>query len=374
MELSLTDDQQFFRETTRRFLRAESSSANVRRLRSNDNGFDQEYWRQGAELGWTSLLVPDSVGGGSISGEGLVDLTLVAEEFGRHAAPGPLVATNVLASTLARSGDGPRHASDLSRVLSGDLVAAWCGSEQAFVGEPITATPVREGHLLAGTTTPVEFGAQAEQLLVTARSGGGLVQYLLPADAPGVEIERLESLDLTRRYARVAFNDVRVGEADRIGEGDASVDVERQLQEALVIQTAEMVGAAQQAFDMTVEWAFDRYTFGRPLASYQELKHRFADMKTWLEASHALVSALAHEVQDGAATAAETASAAKAYIGPHLSDLLQDCVQIHGGIGLTDEHDLHLFLRRVVVGTSTYGTPADHRERLASRAFGEVPA
>jgi alkylation response protein AidB-like acyl-CoA dehydrogenase len=117
---------------------------------------------------------------------------------------------------------------------------------------------------------------------------------------------------------------------------------------------------------MTVEWAFDRYSFGRPLASYQELKHRFADMKTWLEASHAMVTAAARAVQRQSPDAASTASVAAAYLGDVLPELIQDCVQIHGGIGVTYDHDLHLFLRRVTVNRALHGAPADHRQRLAT--------
>ena len=134
---------------------------------------------------------------------------------------------------------------------------------------------------------------------------------------------------------------------------------------ALVVACAESVGAMQTAFDMTVEWAFDRYSFGRPLASYQELKHRFADMKTWLEASHAISDAATRPSPSGSPDAAELLSAAKAFIGDYGSELLQDCVQIHGGIGVTFEHDLHLYLRRHTLDRALYGTPADHRQRLA---------
>jgi alkylation response protein AidB-like acyl-CoA dehydrogenase len=122
----------------------------------------------------------------------------------------------------------------------------------------------------------------------------------------------------------------------------------------------------QSAFDLTVEWAFERYSFGRPLASYQELKHRFADMKAWLEASHAIADAAATATADRTPDAAELASAAKAFVGQYGSELVQDCVQIHGGIGVTFDHDLHLFLRRVTMNRTLCGTPADHRQRLAA--------
>jgi alkylation response protein AidB-like acyl-CoA dehydrogenase len=133
-----------------------------------------------------------------------------------------------------------------------------------------------------------------------------------------------------------------------------------------VLVTAEAVGAMQRAFDMTVEWAFDRYSFGRPLASYQELKHRFADMKSWLEAAHAVSDAAAASVQDGAPDAAELVSIAKAFVGHYGVELLQDCVQLHGGIGVTYEHDLHLFLRRVVLDAGLHGTAAEHRQRITT--------
>ncbi len=153
--------------------------------------------------------------------------------------------------------------------------------------------------------------------------------------------------------------------------GAAAAQAERQLQLALVIAAAETVGAMQAGFDMTLAWAFDRYSFGRPLASYQALKHRFADLKTWLEASHAITDAAALAMDrdaasaDGAASAAELARAAKAYVGQYGPELMQDCVQLHGGIGLTREHDLHLYLRRVTTNAMLYGTSADHRRRIA---------
>ncbi len=133
----------------------------------------------------------------------------------------------------------------------------------------------------------------------------------------------------------------------------------------MVLLTAESVGTMQAGFDMTLEWVFDRYSFGRPLASYQALKHRFADMLTWLEASHAISDAAIIATREGRVDAVELASAAKAYIGQYGTELLQDCVQMHGGIGVTFEHDLHLYLRRFTVDCALAGTPADHRQRIA---------
>ncbi len=374
VEVTLTDDQQFFRETTDRFLSSKCDIAEVRRLVGTVDGFDRGYWSQGAELGWTSLLVPEAQGGGSISGDGVVDLSVVADVFGRRVAPGPLMPANVVAGALAAAGDDG-HADLLGRILSGEAVTAWCGAEHALGSGSVTATRGDDGYALSGASAPVEAAAQADTLLVTAGSNGDLAQFVVPVTSEGVTVTPLAGLDPVRRFARVDFDAAAVPATARLETaGTVADDVERQLQHVLVMQAAMLVGAAERTFEFTVDWAFDRYSFGRPLASYQELKHRFADMKMWLEASHALAAALAREVQVGAPGAAETASATKAYLGAHLAELMQDCVQMHGGIGLTTDHDLHLYLRRVSADRSLFGTPAQHRQRLAALAIAANPA
>lgn len=395
MRWDLSSDQELFRETTERYLREQVPVAELRRRRDDPDGFDAEYWRRGADLGWTSLLVAEDQGGGSISGDGLADLTLLAHELGRHAAPGPLVPVNVVASALSRAnaglgaggaavtgagdggGDGAAagdagggDGAVVAELVAGTGTAAWCLAEprphDRLGAVAVEVRPEGSDVVLDGVKRPVESAAQAAHLLVTGRTGSGLTQVLVPADAPGVSIAPMHTVDLTRRFSVVTFDDVRVP-ADRVvGEvGGADAEVEHQLRLAVVISCAEAVGAMQAAFDMTVEWAFDRYSFGRPLASYQALKHRFADMKSWLEAGHAVTDAAAAAVSAGSPAAGELVSAAKAFVGDYGSELLQDCVQIHGGIGVTFEHDLHLFLRRHTVDRALYGTPAEHRQRLA---------
>ena len=368
--MSMSSDQEFFRDTTARFLTEHASPAEIRRLRDDPVGFGTRYWRQGAELGWTSLLVGEEHGGGSISGDGLIDLTLVAHEFGRHAAPGPLVPTNLVARTVSEL-SADRHADVLAGILAGTTIASWCYREpRPNDGLGKVALEVRaEGPdiVLNGVKRPVEAAGQATHLLVTGRTGNGLTQVLVPADAAGVSIRPMHTVDLTRRFSEVTFGDVRLAADAVLGEiGGADGQVEHQLELAMVVANSESVGAMQFALDLTIEWAFDRYSFGRPLASYQELKHRFADMKTWLEAAHAISDMAAEAVGSRSAGADELASAAKAFIGAYGSELLQDCVQIHGGIGLTFEHDIHLFLRRVTLNRALYGTPSQHRQRIAS--------
>jgi alkylation response protein AidB-like acyl-CoA dehydrogenase len=256
----------------------------------------------------------------------------------------------------------------LTGLISGDAVAAWCVAEPGGTwGAADRATVAAErtsaGWALSGTKSPVEAAVGADHLLVVARTPSGPAQFLLPATAPGVTITPLRSLDFTRRYAEVRFDHAEVGSDGAVGD---AADVEHQLQVALALQCAETVGVVDRTFSFTIEYAFDRYTFGRALASYQALKHRFADMKTWLEACHATAGAAADAVQAGSADAARLVSVAAAYIGDRSTAIIQDCVQMHGGIGVTWEHDIHLFLRRATVNRATYGAPHDHRERVAA--------
>jgi alkylation response protein AidB-like acyl-CoA dehydrogenase len=376
-------EQEVLRESTARFLAAEVPVDKIRGLRDDPAGFDPGYWRRGAELGWTSLLVCERDGGGSVSGSGLADLTLIAHEFGAHAAPGPLAAANLVAAALS---EAPRRSADLTAVLgallAGTSVASWCLAEPAprdGLGQVALRCDRAGGDVvLTGVKRPVESAAQADFLLVTGRTGDGLTQVLVPADAPGVTVSPLRSLDLTRRFSLVRFDDVRVPASAVLGElGGAGDQVERQLQLAAVLAGADSVGALQAAFDLTLRWAFDRYSFGRPLASYQEIKHRFADLMSWLEGAHAINDAAAEALGAGSPRAAVLVSAAKAFIGEYGSELVQDCVQLHGGIGLTFEHDLHLYLRRVALNRTLYGTPVEHRHRIADlvcAADGQVAA
>jgi alkylation response protein AidB-like acyl-CoA dehydrogenase len=370
MELELTSDQELLRDTTRKFLNATVPLTEVRALAENPAGFDRGWWRKGAELGWTSLLVDEARGGGSVSGEGLRDLALVAEEMGVMVSPGPLISTNIVAQTLSCDASDDLAERVLPGLLSGEAIAAWCVAEP---GRPVTPDGMtlqarRDGDdfILDGLKRPVEAGAEADWLLVTATGPDGLSQFLVPSSAPGVRITALRGLDLVRRYAEVRFDDVRVPASAVVGAvGGAAAAFERQIQTALVLQCAEIVGATDHVFDFTVQYAFDRSSFGRAIASYQALKHRFADMKLWIESAQAITVDATKAVQSGAPEAAEVARVAKAYVGERCPELIQDCIQMHGGIGVTWEHDLHLYLRRVVSDRQTYGDPMQHRDQVA---------
>jgi alkylation response protein AidB-like acyl-CoA dehydrogenase len=371
MELDLTADQELFTETTAKFLEDEANPSDLRALRNDPAGYSSSYWRQGAELGWTSLLVSEEDGGGSISGGGVSDLALVSHQFGRFAAPGPLLATNVVAAALSERGSPEQRAGVLPGLLSGEAVGAWCWGEpppnDRLGTVTLRASVTDDGYVLNGRKGPVEAGARADHLLVVANTDESPVQLLVPAGTTGVTVVAAQSLDLTRRYAEIHFDDVRVPRSSLLGDASTVAgDIERQLQLANVIQMHEMVGAMEKAFEITMEWMFNRYSFGRPLASYQELKHRCADMKAWIEVGHGVADAATRHVQNRSERAGEYTSAGKAYLGTYGIDVLQDCVQMHGGIGVTFDHDMHLYLRRVVIDSLLFGTVSDHHQRLTT--------
>ena len=365
MELQLSEDQELFLDTTRKLLAVEVPIPAVRALESDPAGFSPSFWRRGAELGWTSMLVSEADGGGSFSDHGLLDLVLVAEEMGRLTAPGPLVPVSLVAHAISQAGSPDQKAAVLPGLLGGDAVAGWTGPV------PIATEVVGDEILLSGTARPIEAGAQAAHLLVVAATDAGLTHVLVPADVAGLTVTPLDGLDLVRRFAEARFDDVHLPRSSVVGEVGGAADLaERLLQIASVVQCAETCGAIDRVFEMTVEYLGDRYSFGRPLSSYQALKHRVADEKVWLEACHGITTGAARAVATGAPDAAQLVSVAKAWVGPHATELVQDCIQLHGGIGVTWEHDLHLYLRRTTVNRATYGTPEDHAERIASGLLG----
>jgi alkylation response protein AidB-like acyl-CoA dehydrogenase len=370
MDFDLTADQRLFRATTREFLEKEMPLTRVRELAAGGVGFEADWWRRGSELGWNAMTVGPEAGGDSISGEGLVDTCIVAEEMGRLTSPGPLLGVNVVAAALGEAANAGEHAEVISALMAGEAVASWATCEPrrgwAPLAPAVRASRNGSGYVLSGVKDRVDCGDQADYFLVTATGPEGLMQFVVPAAAPGVTVTAEAGLDLVRHYARVDLDGVTVpgsGVVSPVGPAEAAVN--RQVQIAVALQCAETVGAVQRVFEFTVQWAFDRYSFGRPLASYQALKHRFSDMKTWLEAGAATASAAAHATGRRADEADELASVAKSYVGQRATDIIQDCVQMHGGIGVTWEHDIHLYLRRAAVNRTTYGTPGEHRRRLA---------
>ena len=369
MHLELTEDQEFFRTTARRFLEAETPLSTVRELYDSRDGFDRGWWARAAELGWTSLLVAEEHGGGSFSGRPTADAVIVAEELGRMVAPGPFIPVNLVALALSRDGSESQRELVLSKLLRGESVAAWAFCEPGGrwdVGS-IATSVVEDGNeiVVDGTKSFVESAACAEHILVTGRTPYGLTQVLVPANAAGVRVISGRSLDMTRRFGRVELDAVRLPRSALVGRiADAGPAVELQLRTAIALQCAGLVGVADRVLEFTLEYGHDRFAFGRPIVSFQALKHRIADMAVLLEGSKAVADALAAAVDDGDTSASQLASVAKAYVGAHALDIVDDCVQITGGIGVTWEHDIHMYNRRAAVDRAVFGSPEEHKQQL----------
>ncbi len=369
MDLDLSSDQELFLETTARFLAASWTTAEVRRLIGDPAGFEREAWGQGAELGWTSMLVPEAFGGGTISGEGVSDLGIIAELLGRSLFAGPVLPTNIVASALGRSTSEGLAREHLTKIAVGQETAAWAVAEDDddWLGRSGSTRAVRtaDGYRLTGVKNPIQDAHVADQLLVSAATEDGVAQFLVPPSTHGVTVQPLDGMDLTRRFARVVFDGVEVPGSAVVGEfGPDSTELDNQFALALSLQCAETVGATDRMYETTLQYVKDRKAFGRPIGSYQALKHRLADMLLWLESAKAVTVAALKAVQlDAGASIA--ASLAKAYVADRCPVILRECLQLHGGIGYTWEHDLHLYMRRVETNAAIYGGADFHYDRLA---------
>jgi alkylation response protein AidB-like acyl-CoA dehydrogenase len=370
VDLELSGDQELFSETTRRFLSANAPISRARELVGDPVGFDRKVWAQGAELGWLSMMIPEKYEGGSISGEGASDLSIVMEELGRSVFPGPVLPSNVVAFALANFGSDELREAHLPSLAAGRSLATWATAEgdDRWGGEAagLLADPSGGDYVLTGVKSPVQDGHVADLFLVTADTPNGLAQFLVESGTPGVVVEPMESLDLARRFSLVRFEGVRVPSTSAVGEvGDAGSAIERQLAFAVAMQCAETVGATDRAWEITLDYVRQRKSFGRPIGSYQALKHRLVDMLLWLESSKAATVAAVQAVQFDA-DAPVTASVAKSYVGERCPMILRECLQMHGGIGFTWEHDLHFYMRRVESNSALFGNPDYHRDRLAT--------
>jgi alkylation response protein AidB-like acyl-CoA dehydrogenase len=352
-----------FASTTQSFLEKEASLSRLRELHAAGTSFEADWWRRAAELGWTSLLVPEELGGGSVSGDGVADLALVAELAGKTVAPGPLHPVSTVLAGLVEAPEN--HEETIESLVAGELVASWAVYEPGKSWSPldaaVTATRTDAGYRIDGVKDRVEAGGESAILLVVAQCEGAVRQFLVPTDAPGVRVESQRSIDMVKSYARVHFDGVEVDASTVVGSAEQTPDlIARQGQVAMVLQCAEVVGILETVLAFTIQWGFDRHSFGRPLGSYQALKHKYADLKIWFEACRATTNAAVAEVASRSPGADMAVSVAKSYVGEHAPGMLQDCVQLHGGIGVTWEHDLHLFLRRVTLYRSMFGTPEEH--------------
>jgi len=372
LNLELTTDQKLLFDTTTRFLKKRWPIEQVRRYIEDPAASNQaSIWREAAELGWTSLLgQPIDVGNG-VAEDGATNLAVVAEAIGGALFPAPLIPTNIVAFSLLRWGSGDEQCRLLDALLDGTEIATWAVAEDDCWGQDAqhaTASVTRDGYRLDGVKSPVEFADEAHHLLIAARTPKGLTQFVVPADVAGLSRTPLQSLDPTRRFSRVEMRGVHVASTSVVGDvGTAEHAVESELALAVALQCAETIGAAERIYEMTVSYVKERKSFGRPIGSYQALKHRLADMLLWLESAKAVTVAAINAVT-AVDAGSVPASLAKAYVGYRCPSIVRECLQLHGGIGFTWEHDAHLYLRRVESNAAIFGDTDYHSERLSRQA------
>ncbi|MCZ7525864.1 MAG: acyl-CoA/acyl-ACP dehydrogenase [Acidimicrobiia bacterium] len=368
MDLTLTEEQALVATTARELLAARSPASGVRAMAGDPAGYSTALWKEMAELGWTGLALAEAHGG---AGGSFLELCLVVEEMGRVLVPSPFVPTVVLgAMALARFGTADQQAAWLPGVVRGEGVIGYAGPGWGRSGGGVTATP-RAGELvLDGTALFVPYAHVADLLLVVARNGGagepGPTVLLVEAATPGMTVETLDAVDV-HRQCRVVFEGARVPAGNVLGgDRDGRAAVAAMTEHGAVATCAEMVGGAQQVLDLTVEYACDREQFGRPIGSFQAVQHHCADM-----AMDVLTSRfLAHEAQWRLAQgldAAEEVSMAKSWVSDAYRRVCALGHQVHGAIGFTREHDLHLYLRHAVAAELTFGDADHHREVVATR-------
>lgn len=375
MPLVLSSEARMVRDTALDFFRERSPITELRKLRdSNDpDGFSRSIWRMVAELGWTGFLVSEDHGG---TGFGLTGLIQVMEAAGRTLAATPLLSTAAIAASLLDgAGSADQRDEHLPALVAGERLFALAleeGSRHAPTAIATTATRAGAGYTLNGGKTFVLDGHVADILIVVARTSGGrdhrdgVTLFLVPANAPRVRRTRAIMLD-SRNAANITFDNVQIGAGAVLGGVDRGSDLlEPALDRARVALAAEMLGSASEAFERTVQYLKDRKQFGVVIGSFQGLKHRAAQMFCEVEITRSAVLAAASAIDERADDAAALASLAKAKASDTLYLCGNEGVQMHGGIGMTDEHEIGFFMKRARVAQATFGDAPFHRDRYAA--------
>ena len=374
MDFGFNQEQELLRATARKFLENECPSEFVRQRMAEPAGVTDEFWAKLAEQGWLGLVYPEEYGG---TGLGFVDLTVLMEEMGRAVMPGPFFSTVLLGGlAILEAGSTAQKKEWLGRISEGRARATLAFTEPnaRWDAGAVTVTARERGgtFTLSGTKLFVLDAHVADVLVVAARTREGkrpeegLSLFLVPKGARGVDVTLLPTMDQTRKLCEVTFADVTVGADALLGPKDGAwAPLSRVLDRATVALCAEMCGGAQRVLDMTTDYAKIRIAFGKPIGSYQGVKHRAADMLVEVENAKSLTYYAAWAVDENVPEAPLAASMAKAYVSDAFRRTAGAGIQLHGGIGFTWEHDLHLYFKRAKSSEFTFGDASYHRERVA---------
>jgi len=373
MKLAYSTEQQELRESVRRFLADRVPLPRVRELMDSADGTDEKVWSYaGSQLGLQGIAIPEQYGGAGFS---FTEQAIVLEELGAALYPGPYLASAVLAATaLLASSDEAAKAELLPPIASGETVAtlafteddgSWDPDAIRLAAAPANPGPATDGWVLDGHKSFVLDGHTAGLILTVARTDDGLSLFAVPAGAPGLARTELPALDQTRKLARCVF---AATPARLVGTpGEAAAILSRTLDVAAVALAAEQLGGAQRALDMAVAYAKIRHQFGRPIGSFQAIKHRCADLLLEVESLRSAVGYAAAAVAEDSSEVPVVAALVKALASDTYFHVAAENIQIHGGIGFTWEHDAHLYFKRAKASELFLGDANYHRERLATR-------
>jgi alkylation response protein AidB-like acyl-CoA dehydrogenase len=373
MDFGFSEEQEMLRSSARDFLAKEAPMTYVRKMMEDEVGFTGDLWKKMADLGWMGLILPEDYGG---SGLDFVDLIVVLEEMGRLVLPGPFFSTVVLGSVaLLEGGSDALKRALLPKLATGDLKVTLAQLEPSgrwdADGIQLAAKADGGGFVLSGTKLFVPDAHVADQMVVAARTPGskgadGISLFLVDARAPGITTTQLKTMDQTRSLGEVVLKDVRVP-ADRVlgtvGGGWALLD--RVIDRGKVGLCAEMCGGAQRVLEMSVDYAKVREQFGKPIGSFQAIQHKCANMLVEVESSKSVTYYAAWAVANDVAEAPLAAAMAKAYCSDAYRHVSGEGIQIHGGIGFTWEHDMHIYFKRAKSSEVTFGDATWNRELVA---------
>ncbi|MHA1114205.1 MAG: acyl-CoA dehydrogenase family protein [Alphaproteobacteria bacterium] len=368
----LTDDQRMIQESAAAFLERDSSIERVREWRAKQPGFDRKLWKAMAELGWLGLLLPEQYDG---MGMGFAELSVLLQELSTGLMPEPLVAATVLGAGAIVHGDNDGLKGDLlPKIVAGDLVPALAWQEAEGVIDPTAVETKAEaadgGVKISGVKTFVPAADGADGFVVSAQGPDGLALYWLDKDAAGVTLDFLERVD-GGYYGTLKLDNVAVGADRRVASSAVAATVlGRVMDEGRIAASAELLGVMSKALDISLDYIRERVQFGKPIGSFQALQHRSVDLYIQQELSRSTViqGARIFDETDDPDRRAVAASQAKARCSDGGLRVTRECIQLHGGIGYTDECDIGLYLKRAMVVASWLGNGTAHRRRYAKIA------
>jgi len=374
MDIGFTEEQELLRDTARRFLESECTTQFVRQRMAEPAAITDEFWQKLAEQGWLGIIYPEEEGG---SGLGLVDLVVLMEEMGRAVMSGPFLSTVLLGgAAIGEAGTPVQRGQWLPQIVAGKAKAALAWTEPNLRWDAVgIAMPAREaggGFTLSGSKLFVGDAHIADILVVAARTRDGSTMedgvslFLVPRDTRGLAVNVLPTIDETRKLCEVRLDNVVLPASALLGEiHQGWAPLSRVIARATVALAAEMCGGAQLVLDMTVAYAKIRIAFGKPIGSYQGVKHQAADMLVAIENAKSLTYYAAWAVDQGLDEALLAVSMAKAAASDMYRKVAGTGIQLHGGIGMTWEHDLQLYFKRAKASEVAFGDASWHRERVA---------